>query len=251
MANKLPSQLAVYFNDIPRDILNEMTNEELMHIVDKEDRVWMMLFLKNGGFKTMADDSDVMNEATGQILRLTSSVVSDRFKQYDPNSCLSNILQLRLGSEASKKQLAVLDLRDNNLLDQDLLTLEGFLTSCELPNFRYLLLAFNRFDPTPEAGQAVLKLLRHFPALTVLLAGNPLATISGCSVLFNDLTIDEACRLIFALESHIVAFRSQSWRVLFQENHKISADQLDRVQQAHADFYVSSMGFWRRRVLKQ
>eukprot|EP00730_Choanoeca_flexa_P019298 TRINITY_DN9421_c0_g1_i2.p1 TRINITY_DN9421_c0_g1~~TRINITY_DN9421_c0_g1_i2.p1 ORF type:complete len:153 (+),score=9.99 TRINITY_DN9421_c0_g1_i2:148-606(+) len=99
MANKLPSQLAVYFNDIPRDILNEMTNEELMHIVDKEDRVWMMLFLKNGGFKTMADDSDVMNEATGQILRLTSSVVSDRFKQYDPNSCLSNILQLRLGSE--------------------------------------------------------------------------------------------------------------------------------------------------------
>eukprot|EP00730_Choanoeca_flexa_P012528 TRINITY_DN4360_c0_g1_i1.p1 TRINITY_DN4360_c0_g1~~TRINITY_DN4360_c0_g1_i1.p1 ORF type:complete len:182 (+),score=20.01 TRINITY_DN4360_c0_g1_i1:230-775(+) len=179
-----------------------------------------------------------MKDVTGQILRLKSSVTTDRFKDYNPNGCLTKVLQLR----HANKFIVGLDLRSNALLNQDLLALQAYLSQRGLPKFKYLLLNFNRFDPTPEAATAVLSMLRSLPRVTSL-PGNPLSTISDSSVLFNELTLDETRRFVFALGYHIASLRSESWRFLFEANRTIHAEELNQVLQAHLDFSTATKSF--------
>jgi hypothetical protein len=168
---EIPQQLREYFEGETLEVLSKMSVSQLMSVVDKSDRVCLSTFLSAGGFTATntAPKQETNDPFQTTVLSLKGQATSERFKSYGENH-LSKVLSLRTSNDTLRRQAVVLDLRSNNLFDEDLGLIAIHLESARYPQLRYLLLQDNRFDTSSakDAAGALVQKIHLQPSLAVM-----------------------------------------------------------------------------------
>jgi hypothetical protein len=201
-----------YFKGLTLDDLPALSPEDLVDAADSQDKLLMRVFAKHLGSRlgqldpfvppTMPFAQPKKKETTRKTLELANGqVLSHAFKSLRVVG-KTPMDEVATKFEQQMKEVEIVDLSANNLLDDDLPIVVALVERC--PRIQEIDLSNNRFhgyskDTQPIVDKAIQALLSRSPPTSVNISGNPLATIDRKD-LFASFSSTELSRLIWIPE---------------------------------------------------
>lgn len=213
-------RLLPYFDGVYIDEINDMSLEEITHMVDRKDRLLVIAFwnkhVRAKASPISDEEDDVVApqhhnfctyNANIRVLSFRNMVANDLFV-VGKTRLRASELAATVRSLDFKDEVEILDLRENDLRDEDMIHVYSAVSA--LPKCRMVSLRFNNFygESEPFRSQLdswLIKILKLPHIEYVDMCRNTFATSSRKGFWSTaGLTVDEARKIIFVLDICLV-----------------------------------------------